>query len=66
LEHNSGGGPPAPLPEAHLSRSLLTMSHATQRPYDHGVPKTGEAVGERISLAFRVKPSAGAGADPDR
>jgi hypothetical protein len=24
--------------------------------YTHGVPKTGATVGERISLAFRVKP----------
>ena len=31
------------------------MDYATQLHYDHGVPKTSEAVGERISLAFRVK-----------
>ena len=36
--------------------SLLLMSYATQRHYTHGVPKTAEPVGERISLAFRVKP----------
>ena len=35
--------------------SLLMMSYATQRHYTHGIPKTPEAVGERISLAFRVK-----------
>jgi alkylated DNA repair dioxygenase AlkB len=37
--------------------SLLTMSYATQLHYTHGVPKTKEPVGERISLAFRVKPA---------
>jgi hypothetical protein len=31
------------------------MSHATQRHFDHGVPKTREAVGPRISLAFRLR-----------
>jgi alkylated DNA repair dioxygenase AlkB len=36
--------------------SLLWMSYATQIHYTHGVPKTTEVVGERISLAFRVKP----------
>lgn len=36
--------------------SLLVMSHASQRQYDHGIPKTREAVGPRISLAFRVRP----------
>src|SRR3954469_10688823 len=35
--------------------SLLVMDYATQLHYTHGVPKTAEAVGERISLAFRVK-----------
>ena len=35
--------------------SLLMMDYATQRHYDHGVPKTAAPVGERISLAFRVK-----------
>jgi alkylated DNA repair dioxygenase AlkB len=35
--------------------SLLWMSYATQLHYTHGVPKTTEVVGERISLAFRVK-----------
>jgi alkylated DNA repair dioxygenase AlkB len=39
--------------------SLLVMDYATQLHYTHGVPKTTEPVGERISLAFRVKPSAG-------
>ena len=37
--------------------SLLVMNYATQQHYDHGVPKTNKPVGERISLAFRVKPS---------
>jgi alkylated DNA repair dioxygenase AlkB len=44
--------------------SLLMMSYETQLHYTHGVPKTAEPVGERISLAFRVKPpraAAGAG-----
>jgi alkylated DNA repair dioxygenase AlkB len=36
--------------------SLLVMDYRTQHHYDHGVPKTSERVGERISLAFRVKP----------
>jgi alkylated DNA repair dioxygenase AlkB len=35
--------------------SLLMMSFATQLHYTHGIPKTGKPVGERISLAFRVK-----------
>ncbi len=37
--------------------SLLVMSYETQRYYDHGVPKVAAAVGARISLAFRVRPS---------
>lgn len=39
--------------------SLLVMDYATQLHYTHGVPKTAEAVGERISLAFRVKRDGG-------
>jgi len=35
--------------------SLFVMDYATQLHYTHGVPKTAEPVGERISLAFRVK-----------
>jgi alkylated DNA repair dioxygenase AlkB len=35
--------------------SLFVMDYATQIHYTHGVPKTSAAVGERISLAFRVK-----------
>jgi alkylated DNA repair dioxygenase AlkB len=46
--------------------SLLMMSYATQLHYTHGVPKTREAVGERISLAFRVKPDAPSSGDPYR
>src|SRR5258706_6696984 len=34
--------------------SLLVMSYETQRNYTHGIPKTREPVGPRISLAFRV------------
>lgn len=41
------------------SGSLFVMDYATQLHYTHAVPKTPESVGERISLAFRVKP------DPD-
>jgi hypothetical protein len=33
------------------------MSYETQLHYTHGIPKTNEAVGSRISLAFRVKPA---------
>jgi len=36
--------------------SLFVMDYATQLHYTHGVPKTADPVGERISLAFRVKP----------
>jgi alkylated DNA repair dioxygenase AlkB len=43
--------------------SLLVMDYATQLHYTHGVPKTAEPVGERISLAFRVKPASKAPAD---
>ena len=35
--------------------SLLSMSYETQIHYTHGVPKTNEPVGPRISLAFRVR-----------
>jgi alkylated DNA repair dioxygenase AlkB len=35
--------------------SLFVMDYATQLHYTHGVPKTSARVGERISLAFRVK-----------
>jgi alkylated DNA repair dioxygenase AlkB len=38
--------------------SLLLMSYETQLHYTHGVPKTSEPVGPRISLAFRVRPVA--------
>ena len=50
-------------PARHVQRidlapgSLLVMSHASQHTHEHGVAKTTEAVGERISLAFRVRPS---------
>jgi alkylated DNA repair dioxygenase AlkB len=37
--------------------SLLLMSYETQLHYTHAVPKTREPIGERISLAFRVKPA---------
>ena len=35
--------------------SLLVMSYETQMHYTHGIPKTSEPVGPRISLAFRVR-----------
>jgi alkylated DNA repair dioxygenase AlkB len=35
--------------------SLLLMSYETQLHYTHGIPKISEAVGPRISLAFRVR-----------
>lgn len=48
--------PPRRVQHIHLaSGSLLLMSHASQRHFDHGIPKTREAVGARISLAFRVR-----------
>jgi alkylated DNA repair dioxygenase AlkB len=36
--------------------SLLLMSYESQLHYEHGVPKTKQEVGPRISLAFRVRP----------
>jgi alkylated DNA repair dioxygenase AlkB len=38
------------------SGSLFVMDYATQLHYTHAVPKTSDVVGERISLAFRLKP----------
>jgi alkylated DNA repair dioxygenase AlkB len=35
--------------------SLLVMDYSTQLHYTHAVPKTAAPVGERISLALRVK-----------
>jgi alkylated DNA repair dioxygenase AlkB len=35
--------------------SLFVMDYETQLHYTHAVPKTKEVVGERISLAFRMK-----------
>ena len=43
--------------------SLFVMDYATQIHYTHGVPKTADPVGERISLAFRVKRERTAPAD---
>jgi len=48
------------------SGSLLMMSYATQLHYVHGVPKVAHPVGERISLAFRVKPVRAASEDDAR
>jgi alkylated DNA repair dioxygenase AlkB len=36
--------------------SLFVMDYATQIHYTHAIPKTDHSVGERISLAFRLKP----------
>jgi alkylated DNA repair dioxygenase AlkB len=43
--------------------SLLLMDYASQIHYTHGVPKTDEPVGERISLAFRVRKDRRAGSE---
>ena len=59
----------APRRSLHLdleSGSLLVMDYATQIHYTHGVPKTSDAVGERISLAFRVKPDRAPAGSGDR
>jgi len=54
--------PPRRVLHADLAAgSLLVMSYETQVHYTHGIPKTNEPVGPRISLAFRVKPAP----DPD-
>ncbi|MCC8475287.1 alpha-ketoglutarate-dependent dioxygenase AlkB [Xanthomonas arboricola] len=37
--------------------SLLAMSHASQLSHEHGIAKTARAVGERISVVFRVRPA---------
>jgi alkylated DNA repair dioxygenase AlkB len=48
---------PARVINVNLERgSLLLMDFETQLHYTHAVPKTAQRVGERISLAFRVKP----------
>jgi len=49
----------APRRATHLdleAGSLLVMDYTTQLHYTHAVPKSHQPVGERISLAFRVKP----------
>jgi len=35
--------------------TIRAKEYATQIHYTHGIPKTDARVGERISLAFRVK-----------
>jgi alkylated DNA repair dioxygenase AlkB len=42
--------------------SLLVMSYETQLHYTHGIPKTNDSVGPRISVAFRVRQADDAGA----
>lgn len=41
--------------------SLLVMGYQTQLHYTHGIPKTRQPVGPRISLAFRVRRTGQAG-----
>ena len=49
--------PPRPFAHVDLETgSLLVMEYSTQIHYTHGVAKTSATSGERISLAFRVKP----------
>jgi alkylated DNA repair dioxygenase AlkB len=53
-------GPPRRVLDVDLEgASLLVMSWQTQLHYAHGVPKTTDRVGERISLALRVRPGDG-------
>jgi alkylated DNA repair dioxygenase AlkB len=49
--------PRRPLHQDLEAGSLLVMSYDTQIHYTHGIPKTDDTVGERISLAFRVRPA---------
>ena len=44
--------------------SLFVMDYLTQIHYTHAIPKTSDAVGERISLAFRVKRRKSGAAEP--
>ncbi|WP_243457627.1 alpha-ketoglutarate-dependent dioxygenase AlkB [Ottowia testudinis] len=37
------------------SGSVLVMSHASQHTHEHGIPKTSQPAGARISVAFRVR-----------
>jgi alkylated DNA repair dioxygenase AlkB len=55
--------PPRVLDVDLAAGSLMLMSYETQLHYTHGIPKTHEPVGERISLAFRVKPARDPGED---
>jgi len=36
--------------------SLLVMSHDSQKHFNHGIPKTRQPVGPRISVVFRMRP----------
>ncbi|MCD9028486.1 alpha-ketoglutarate-dependent dioxygenase AlkB [Luteimonas sp. BDR2-5] len=46
------------LPVELAPGSVLAMSHASQLTHEHGIPKTTRALGERISVVFRVRPAA--------
>ncbi|MDO5288117.1 MAG: alpha-ketoglutarate-dependent dioxygenase AlkB [Pseudomonadota bacterium] len=48
-----GGGPAQRVLLA--PGSVLVMSHASQHTHLHGIPKTTQTVGPRMSLAFRVR-----------
>lgn len=52
----SGVRPPPAIRLELAPGSLLAMSHASQRTHDHGIPKTREPVGPRMSVVFRVRP----------
>jgi len=47
--------PPRVIHEDLEPGSLFVMDYLTQIHYTHAIPKTTQAIGERISLAFRVK-----------
>jgi alkylated DNA repair dioxygenase AlkB len=47
--------PPRVIHEDLEPGSLFVMDYLTQIHYTHAIPKTTHVVGERISLAFRVK-----------
>ena len=48
-----GGGPSLRLPQGH--GDLLVMGGSCQRTWEHSVPKTSAAIGQRISIQFRPR-----------